>query len=195
MNVGVFSGSFNPIHIGHLVLANYIAEFTDIDEVWFLVSPHNPLKSEDHLSEEQIRLEMTEIALAKYTKLKASDFEFSMPKPSYTICTLDALKVKYPEHSFTLIIGADNWNLFESWREYDKILENYKLKVYPRLGSRITIPNKLRDKVEALESPIIEISSTFIRESVSEGKDVRAFLPDAVYDYILEHNLYKMEGK
>lgn len=191
MNIGIFSGSFNPIHIGHLVLANYIVEFTDIDEVWFLVSPHNPLKSEKELADENMRLEMTELALTKYNKLKVCDFEFSMPKPSYTINTLDALKVKYPEHHFTLIIGADNWNVFESWREYDKILENYKLKVYPRLGSRITIPNKLRDKIEALESPIIEISSTFIRESIYEGKDVRAFLPNDVYDYIIEKRLYK----
>ena len=191
MNIGIFSGSFNPIHIGHLVLANYIVEFTDIDEVWFLVSPHNPLKSEKELADENMRLEMTKLALIRYNKLRVCDIELSMPKPSYTINTLDALKAKYPEHHFTLIIGADNWNVFESWREYDKILENYKLKVYPRLGSRITIPNKLRDKIEALESPIIEISSTFIRESICEGKDVRAFLPNDVYDYIIEKRLYK----
>ena len=134
---------------------------------------------------------MTELALAKYTKLKASDFEFSMPIPSYTVNTLDALRNAYPGHNFTLIIGADNWNVFESWREYDKILENYRIKVYPRLGHRITIPTKLRDKVEALDSPIIEISSTFIRDSIVEGKDVRAFLPDDIYDYIMNKGLYK----
>ncbi|EGK00353.1 nicotinate (nicotinamide) nucleotide adenylyltransferase [Dysgonomonas gadei] len=191
MNIGIFSGSFNPIHIGHLILANYIVEFTEIEEVWFLVSPQNPLKSEDELSDEHIRLEMTELALAKYAKLKASDFEFSMPIPSYTVNTLDALRNEYPGHNFTLIIGADNWNVFESWREYDKILENYKIRVYPRLGHRITIPTKLRDKVEALDSPIIEISSTFIRDSIAEGKDIRAFLPDDIYDYILNKGLYK----
>lgn len=191
MNIGIFSGSFNPIHIGHLILANYIVEFTEIEEVWFLVSPQNPLKSEDKLSDEHIRLEMTELALAKYAKLKASDFEFSMPIPSYTVNTLDALRNEYPGHNFTLIIGADNWNVFESWREYDKILENYKIRVYPRLGHRITIPTKLRDKVEALDSPIIEISSTFIRDSIAEGKDIRAFLPDDIYDYILNKGLYK----
>ncbi|MDR1717398.1 MAG: nicotinate-nucleotide adenylyltransferase [Prevotella sp.] len=191
MNIGIFSGSFNPIHIGHLILANYIVEFTEIEEVWFLVSPQNPLKSENELSDEHIRLEMTELALAKYTKLKASDFEFSMPIPSYTVNTLDALRNEYPGHNFTLIIGADNWNVFESWREYDKILENYKIKVYPRLGYRITIPTKLRDKVEALDSPIIEISSTFIRDSIAGEKDIRAFLPDDIYDYILNKGLYK----
>lgn len=191
MNIGIFSGSFNPIHIGHLILANYIAEFTEIEEVWFVVSPQNPLKSGDSLSDEYIRLKMVEIALEKYTKLKVSDFEFSMPKPSYTIDTLNALQARYPEHTFTLIIGADNWSYFENWKEHDKILENYRLKVYPRLGYRISIPKKLMIRVEALDSPIIEISSTFIRENIKGGKDIRPFLPDNVYDYIAGNKLYK----
>lgn len=190
MNIGIFSGSFNPVHIGHLILANYIVEFTEIEEVWFVVSPLSPLKSEKELSDERIRLEMVELALKKYTKLKASDFELSMPKPSYTIDTLNALQEKYPEHTFSLIIGADNWSYFENWKEHEKILENHRLKVYPRLGFRISIPNKLKTKVEALDSPIIEISSTFIRENIKEGKDIRAFLPDNVYDYITENKLY-----
>jgi len=191
MNIGIFSGSFDPVHIGHLILANYIAEFTDIDEVWFVVSPRNPFKSDSELSDESIRFKMVESALEKYTKLKASDFEFSMPKPSYTVDTLNGIQEKYPEHNFTLIIGADNWNTFENWKEHDTILEKYKIKVYPRLGFRIAIPNKLKAKVEALESPIIEVSSTFIRESIKESKDIRAFLPDTVYEYILKSGLYK----
>ncbi|WP_029906389.1 nicotinate (nicotinamide) nucleotide adenylyltransferase [Prevotella sp. 10(H)] len=191
MNIGIFSGSFDPVHIGHVILANYIAEFTEIEEVWFLVSPCNPLKAGSNLSDEHIRYEMVKLALEKYTKLKASDFEFHLPKPSYTINTFDALQEKYPKHNFTLIIGSDNWTTFENWREYDKILDNYKLKVYPRLGHRITIPNKVRNRVEALDSPIIEISSTFIREHIAEGKDIRAFLPDDVYDYILQKGIYK----
>ena len=191
MNIGIFSGSFNPIHMGHVILANYIVEFTEIDEIWFLVSPQNPLKSAKELSDEQLRLEMTELALQKYAKFKVSDFEFHMPKPSYTIDTLRALREKYPEDTFSLIIGADNWNVFESWREYDKIWEEFNLKVYPRLGSRITIPNKLKHKVEALDSPILEISSTFIRESISEGKNISAFLPEDVYEYIIEKGLYR----
>lgn len=191
MNIGIFSGSFNPIHMGHVILANYIVEFTEIDEIWFLVSPQNPLKSAKELSNEQSRLEMARLALQKYAKFKVSDFEFQMPKPSYTIDTLRALREEYPEDTFSLIIGADNWNVFESWREYDKIWEEFNLKVYPRLGSRITIPNKLKYKVEALDSPILEISSTFIRESISEGKNISAFLPEGVYEYILEKGLYQ----
>lgn len=191
MKIGIFSGSFNPIHVGHLILANYIVEYTDIEEVWLLVSPLNPLKSENDLSDKYVRLEMTKLALEGYPKIKASDFEFDLPKPSYTINTLDALKVKYPEHDFTLVIGADNWAIFESWHETDKILENYKLKIYPRLGFRIKIPDRLKQKVEALDSPIIEVSSTFIREGIEIGKNMCPFLTENVYDYIIEKGLYK----
>lgn len=191
MNIGIFSGSFNPIHIGHVILASYIAEYTETDEVWFLVSPQSPFKSEDKLSDQQLRFEMTEIALRNYTKLKASDFEFTMPKPSYTINTLQALKEKYTENNFSLIIGADNWQLFENWKDYGKILEEFTLKVYPRLGSQITIPDNLKRKVQVLDSPIIEISSTFIREGIKEGRNMRAFLPEGVYEYILAKGLYK----
>lgn len=191
MNIGIFSGSFNPIHVGHVILANYIVEFTEIDEIWFLVSPQNPLKTAEELSDQQLRLEMTKLALQKYAKFKVNDFEFHMPKPSYTIDTLRALREKYKEDTFSLIIGADNWNVFESWREFDKILEEFKLKVYPRLGSRITIPNKLKHKVEALDSPIVEMSSTFIRESIAEGRNISAFLPEGIYEYIIEKGLYK----
>lgn len=191
MNIGIFSGSFNPIHIGHLILANYITEFTEIDEVWFLVTPRSPLKSKNELLDEELRLEMVELALRGYDNLKASDFEFSMARPSYTINTLDALKKKYPEHDFTLIVGADNWAIIENWYEYERILSDYKLKVYPRLGSCLTIPTKLKHRVEALDSPIIEISSTFIREGVAEGKNIQSFLPEGIYEYIVEKGLYK----
>lgn len=190
MNIGIFSGSFNPIHIGHLMLANYIVEYTDIKQVWFLVSPHNPLKQEGELSDEYIRLEMAKLALENYRKLRVSDFEFHLPKPSYTINTLDALKEKYPEHDFTLIIGADNWVVFESWREYEKILANYRIKIYPRLGSHTEIPDKWKHSVEVVNSPIVDISSTFVRDSIEAGKNMRAFLPERVYDYIFDEGLY-----
>lgn len=191
MKIGIFSGSFNPIHIGHMVLANFITEFTDIDEVWFLVTPQNPLKEDTFLLDEDIRFEMTKEALANFPKLKASDFEFSLPKPSYTVHTLEALSKAYPENSFSLIIGADNWESFDRWRDFEGILEQYRIYVYPRLGYRISISKKLKDSVEALNSPIIEISSTFIREGLTKGKDMQAFLPESVYLYIKERGLYQ----
>ena len=191
MNIGIFSGSFNPIHIGHLMLANYIVEFTEVDEVWFLVSPHNPLKEESGLLAEEERLQMVKLALDGYDKLIASDFEFSLPKPSYTINTLEALSEKHPEHKFSLIIGADNWEVFDKWKNYTEILKNHKVLVYPRLDSRLVIAPKMRNKVEALDSPIIEISSTFIREGLEDNKNMKAFLPEAVARYIAEKSLYK----
>ncbi|SHF99949.1 nicotinate (nicotinamide) nucleotide adenylyltransferase [Dysgonomonas macrotermitis] len=191
MKVGVFSGSFNPIHVGHLVLANYITEFVEIDEIWFLVTPQNPLKENTELIDEVLRLDMTRLALEDYPKLKASDFEFTLPRPSYTIHTLDALQTKHPEHEFSLIIGADNWDNFHLWKDYKSILDGYRVYVYPRLETTLTIPKGLRDRVEAMESPIIEISSTFIRESIAEGKDLMAFLPEKVYRYIKDKDLYK----
>lgn len=191
MNIGIFSGSFNPIHVGHLILANYITEFTEVDEVWFLVTPHNPLKEVEGLLGEQERLHMVELALKDYPKLKASDFEFILSRPSYTVNTLDALSEEYPEHTFSLIIGADNWEVFDKWKAHDTILEKYRIKVYPRLDSRLVIAPKMRSKVEALDSPIVEISSTFIRESLAKGKMVKSFLPAEVYQYITERGLYK----
>lgn len=191
MNVGVFSGSFNPIHIGHLILGDYITEFTDIDEVWFLVSPHNPLKNSEELLDEAQRLKMVTLALEDYPKLKASDFEFSLPKPSYTVATLEALREQFSDHNFSLVIGADNWETFEKWRDYSKILENHKVLVYPRLGHRLSIASKLKNRVEALDSPVIEISSTFIRENIAGGCEMRALMPPKVYEYVKENSLYK----
>lgn len=191
MNIGIFSGSFNPIHIGHLILANYIVEFTDIDEVWFLVSPRNPLKQQSELLDEGRRLEMVELALEEYPKMKASDFEFSLPRPSYTVHTLDRLKEAYPQHAFNLIIGSDNWFVFENWKNYEQIIENYAIKIYPRLGHRISIQPRQRKSVEALDAPVVEISSTFIRGSIAEGKDIKAFLPEGIYEYINNNDLYK----
>lgn len=191
MNVGIFSGSFNPIHIGHLILANYITEFTEVDEIWFLVTPQNPMKEKNELADENDRFEMVKQALASYPKLVVSNFEFTLPRPSYSISTLDKLKETYPENTFSLIIGADNWELFDRWKDFESILEKYKIFVYPRLDYRISIPKKLKANVEALNSPIIEISSTFIRESIKQAKDMQAFVPASVYKYIREKKLYQ----
>lgn len=192
MNIGIFSGSFNPIHIGHVILGNYIAEFTDMDEVWFLVSPHNPLKENADLLDEKERFAMVELALKDYPTLKASDFEFLLSHPSYTINTLHALDKAYPEHQFSLIIGADNWVSFDKWKDYATILAKYPIKIYPRLGFQVSIPSRQRSKVEVIDTPIMEISSTFIRESIAEDKNVKAFLPEGIYEYIKQHRLYQI---
>lgn len=190
MNIGIYSGSFNPIHIGHMVLANYIVEFSEIDELWFLVSPQSPFKQDKNQVEEKCRFQMVELAIAGFDKMKACDIEFSMPRPSYTIDTLRKLTQEYPQHNFFLVMGADNWTQFEGWKDYELILQNYRIKVYPRIGYNVEIPMELKGKVELIESPIIDISSTFIRESISKRKNVKAFLSDNVSHYIEQYRLY-----
>ena len=187
----VFSGSFNPIHIGHLALANYIAEFTDLDEILFVVSPHNPLKNADDLLSDDIRLEMTRLAVRDYAGFTVSDIEFGMPKPSYTIDTLNKLSNENPDTDFTLIIGADSWNDIHKWRNYKELLSKYKLLVYPRRGYEIIIEEAYRQNVQQIKAPLIEVSSTFIRNMLATGKEVRAFIPESVYNYIKQHGIYR----
>ncbi|MDR0836528.1 MAG: nicotinate-nucleotide adenylyltransferase [Tannerella sp.] len=176
MLTGIFSGSFNPIHIGHLALANWICEYGGIEELWFLVSPHNPLKNESDLLDENIRLEMVKAAIGDYPKFKASDFEFSLPKPSYSITTLRALKKTYPERDFALIIGADSWKIFPQWKDSEDIINEFSVIIYPRSGYKIHIPETFKN-ARKVEAPLFEVSSTFIRQSLKEGKDMRFFLP------------------
>lgn len=189
--VGIFSGSFNPIHIGHLILANYMLEFTYLDEVWFLVTPHNPLKKVDSLLGDCIRLEMTRLAVKDFDRLLVSDIEFDMPKPSYTIETLTKLKAENPGLEFTLLIGSDNWTKFPRWKDNERLTKEFKILIYPRLGEDVRINNTYTENVRLVDAPVVEISSTFIRESIRAGKDIRAFLPNRVYDYILSNKLYK----
>lgn len=188
--VGIFSGSFNPIHAGHLILANYLCEFTDLDEVWFVVTPQNPLKKSGDLLDDELRLEMAKLALEDYGNMTVSDVEFNMPRPSYTIDTLTKLTNEYPGKDFTLIIGGDNWKQFHRWKQYEELVNNYRIFIYPRLGEEVIIPESLTTSVRLVEAPIIEISSTFIRESIQEGKCMRAFLPRKVYDFIRQKGLY-----
>lgn len=180
VRTGIFGGSFNPPHIGHLAIANYICEFEDLDEVWFMVSPHNPFKQESELMDDELRLKLMHLAVEDYPRFKVSDFEFSLPRPSYSINTLEKLKEKYPDRLFTLIIGADNWQVFNKWKDADKIIDSFDIFVYPRKGYEID-KQSLPENVKLSNAPIIEISSTFIRESFNEGKDVRFFLPEKVY--------------
>ena len=185
MEIGIFSGSFNPIHIGHLALANYLCEYEGVDEVWFLVTPHNPLKEEAGLMDDGVRLKLVQRAIEGYPRFRASDFEFSMPRPSYTIYTLDALKARYPDHRFHLIIGSDNWQLFPRWYQHERILREHRLLVYPRPGYTVD-PASLPSSVRLVEAPLFDISSTFIRQALAEGRDIRFFLHPAVYEELLQ---------
>ena len=181
MVTGIFSGSFNPIHIGHLALANWICEYGGMDEIWFLVTPQNPFKKESDLMDEKIRLQLVESAIAGYTKFRASDFEFSMPRPSYTINTLFALRKSFPDRAFHLIIGADSWNSITDWKDCQTLIAEFPMLIYPRKGYEVEISEN-QTKIKKVEAPLIEISSTFIRQSLKDGKDVRFFLPEALRD-------------
>lgn len=183
IKTGIFGGSFNPIHIGHLALANYLCEYGGLDEIWFLVSPHNPLKDQADLWDDGLRLELVRLAIADYPKFHASDFEFHLPRPSYTINTLDALQAAYPKREFTLIIGADNWKIFPHWYKAERILADYPVMIYPRPGYEVS-RSSLPASVHVVETPLLEISSTFIRKALSEGRDIRYFLHPAVYEYL-----------
>lgn len=190
MKIGLFFGSFNPIHVGHMVIANYMAEFTDLDKIWFVVSPHNPLKNKASLLPDHHRLQLVKLAIGDNIKYKASDIEFKLPQPSYTIVTLAHLKEKHPKHDFALIIGGDNLLTFHKWKNHEEILKNHELYVYPRpnenLGQWENHP-----KVKIVPAPLMDITSTFIREGIKNKKDVRYFLPEKVAVYIEEMHFYK----
>ena len=189
--VGIFCGSFNPIHIGHLALANYLCEYEDLDEVWFVVTPHNPLKESSELWPDDFRLQLVEAAIGNYSKFKASDFEFHLPRPSYTVHTLEKLRQQYPDKDFQLIIGSDNWKLFHRWFRNDEILKHHSIIVYPRPDFEID-QNTLPATVHLTHAPVFEISSTFIRRALNEGKDIRYFVHPAVYQMIQDQQSYKL---
>ena len=189
-HIGLLFGSFNPIHIGHLMLANFMKEFHEMDEVWMVVSPQNPFKNSEILIDGQLRLEMVQIALQGQAGYKSCDIEFRMPVPSYTIHTLRELIKEYPLHQFSMIMGSDNIQSIYKWKDGNEIPELFKIYIYPRLGS------ELKEKMEHknliyTDAPIIEISSTFIREQLQWGKNMEFFLPAGVSTYIQDNNLYK----
>ena len=187
--VGIFGGSFNPIHVGHLALANYLCEFGGLDSVWFLVTPQNPLKRQDDLLDDCHRLEPARMAIQDYAKFRVSDFEFSLPRPSYTIHTLQALKVAYPENEFHLIMGSDNWKVFNLWHHPQQLLAENRRIIYPRPGFPVDACG-LPSQVRLVKAPLLDVSSTFIREGLRLGKDIRFFLPQAVYERIKQEKWY-----
>ncbi|HEB62670.1 MAG TPA: nicotinate-nucleotide adenylyltransferase [Bacteroidetes bacterium] len=190
MNIGLYFGSFNPVHTGHLIIANHIINFTETDEVWFVISPQNPFKKRQNLINSYDRLALVELAIGDYDKLKPCTIEFNMPVPSYTIDTLTYLKEKYPDYNFKLIMGSDNLVNFHHWKNYDVILKYYSILVYMRPGFE-DVPYLNHKKITALKAPLLEISSSFIRKLIKEGKSVRYLVPDAVYEEIVLSNLYK----
>ena len=190
MHIGLFFGSFNPVHIGHMALANYMLEFTDMEEVWFVVSPHNPHKDKAQLLDQHQRLVMVQLAIDDHPGMRASNIEFGLPQPSYTINTLAHLGEKYPMHRFSLILGADNLASFNRWKNHLEILRSHHLYVYPRQGADssafIDHPH-----VHRTDAPMVEISASFIRRAVKEKKNMRFFLPDKVWEEIDTMNFYR----
>lgn len=194
MKIGLFFGSFNPIHIGHLVIANHMVEYSDLDQVWFVVTPHSPFKKKSSLLDNYQRLEMVYRATKDYSKLKPSDIEFNLPQPNYTINTLVYLQEKYPDHTFSLIMGEDNLKSFHKWKNYELILENHDLYVYPRLSEdKAKTPFDGHKKIHHINAPIMEVSSTFIRKAIKQGKNAQPMLPQYVWEYLDEMNFYKKQ--
>ncbi|SDB63515.1 nicotinate-nucleotide adenylyltransferase [Flavobacteriaceae bacterium MAR_2010_188] len=192
MKVGLYFGTFNPIHVGHLTIANHLVEFSDLDKVWFVVTPQSPFKKKNSMLDNHQRLEMVYRATKDYDKLEPSTIEFNLPQPNYTINTLTYLYEKHPEIEFSLIMGEDNLKSFHKWKNYERILENHDIYVYPRL-SEGDIPEDFKNhrKIHKVNAPIMELSSTFIRKSIKDGKNVRPMLPEHVWHYLDEMNFYK----
>lgn len=190
MKIGLFFGSFNPVHTGHMIIASYMATHTDLDQVWMVVSPQNPLKPKATLANDYDRLHLVNLAIGDNPRLRASNIEFGLPKPSYTIDTLIYLKEKYPDKSFVLIMGGDNLATLHKWKNYEVLLRDYEIYLYRRpsyeLGELEHHPN-----IRHFESPMLEISATYIRQCLQEGKSVRYLVPDAVFDYLESSTLYQ----
>jgi nicotinate-nucleotide adenylyltransferase len=190
MKIGLFFGSFNPVHTGHLLIANYFIQFTGFDKIWFIVSPQNPFKANGELLDENIRLKLLKLAINGDERFEASDIEFNLERPSYTVNTLTFLRNKFPNDTFCPIIGGDNLQSFHLWKDYKSILSNHTLYVYRRAGYHenpllANIPN-----IKIFEVPLLNISSTYIREMIQAGKSIKYLTPDPVEEYIVSHKLY-----
>jgi nicotinate-nucleotide adenylyltransferase len=198
MKIGLYFGTFNPIHVGHLIIANHFAEHSDINQVWMVVTPHNPLKNKDTLLKDSTRLELVHLATEDFPKIKPCDIEFQLPQPNYTVNTLAPLQDKYPKNELSLIMGEDNLKSFHKWKNHEVILENHAIYVYPRVDENGQTNNdgekygfKNHPKVRFIAAPIVEISATFIRNSIKNKKNIQPLLPNKVWEYIDHNNLYR----
>ena len=187
--IGILGGSFNPVHIGHMIIASYIAQWGYVDKVWLTLSPQNPFKDARGLIPDLKRLAMLNMATRTAEGIETCDIELSMPRPSYTINTLDVLRRLHPKKKFKLIIGSDNWRVFDQWRDWHRILDEFGVIVYPRPG--YDIDKKAVDGMEIAHAPLVDISSSFIRQAIAQGKDTSFFLPNGVYKYIMDNKFYQ----
>jgi nicotinate-nucleotide adenylyltransferase len=195
MKIGLYFGTFNPIHVGHLIIANHMAEHADLDQVWMVVTPHNPLKKKSTLLADHHRLEMVFLATEDFPKIKPSDIEFKLSQPNYTVNTLVHLEEKFPEYRFSLIMGEDNLRSFHKWKNYEAILAHHDIYVYPRIATTADPSEnsifKNHPKIHMIDAPVVEISSTSIRENIKKDKNVLPLLPSKVWEYIDHNNFYK----
>lgn len=192
MKIGLYFGTFNPIHVGHLAIANHMAEYSDLDKIWMVITPHNPFKKKSSLLSNHHRYRMVDIALEEYDKIAPSKIEFDLPQPNYTVNTLAVLEEKYPDHEFCLIMGEDNLKSLHKWKNYGVILERHDIYVYPRI-SEGAIEHQFmgHPKIHRVAAPIMEISSTAIRKGIAAGKNIRPLLPEGVWKEVDEMNFYK----
>jgi len=189
MKIGLYFGSFNPIHVGHLIIVNYVLNETELEKAWFIVSPQNPFKKEQQLLNEYHRLALVRIAVEDDPRIKASDIEFSLPTPSYTVDTLTYLEEKYPEHAFSLIMGSDSFQNLHKWKNYEVIVKNYPIYVYKRFGFEVN--NAIGAKLNELDAPLLQVSATLIRQYLREKKSVRYMVPDKVLEEIEKGGYYR----
>jgi nicotinate-nucleotide adenylyltransferase len=194
MKIGLYFGTFNPIHVGHLIIANHLAEYSDLEQIWIVVTPHNPHKQKNTLLDDYQRLHLVNLAIEEYPKIKATDVEFKLSQPNYTVNTLAHLKDKFPQHEFSLIMGEDNLKSLHKWKNYEYILQNHAIYIYPRVSE--AIENEVgpvlqtHPRIHKLDAPIVEISSTFIRKNIKNKKNVRPLLSEKVWNYIDHNNFY-----
>ncbi|MBT8230010.1 MAG: nicotinate-nucleotide adenylyltransferase [Bacteroidia bacterium] len=190
MKVGLYFGSFNPVHVGHMIIANYMINYTDMDAIWMVLSPHNPLKKKSTLANDYDRLHLLNLAIDDHDKIRSSDIEFGLPRPSYTIDTMTYLEEKYPKHEFCLIMGGDNLSSFHKWKNYELLLKRYSIYIYKRplfeLNELINHPH-----VHVCEAPLLQISSSTIRQMIRDKKSIRYLVPDKVFEYLRDYPVYE----